>query len=335
MKRYVITIDTGTTNTRTFLWDEKRNMIASASASVGVHDTAIEGNNTRLKKAVHDCIESLLEQGGIGYDDVAKVIACGMITSNVGLVEVPHVFAPAGKQELADQCVSYLLEDVCPLPILFIPGVKNEVSSVDIDTFEAMDIMRGEEVETVAILDAFPAGKPYMMVLPGSHTKFVSVDATGKMTGCLTTMTGELLDCITNDTIIADAVGHKFVSEETYDRDVMLKGFEAGYNTGLGRAAFSTRILNMFTDLDQDKRANFVLGVALSSDIQCIRNSSALAADPDITVIVSGKNPLRQAIIDILKKDGYFKNIEEYIPDSQLPLSAAGSYIIAGCIQDA
>lgn len=50
MKNYVITIDTGTTNTRTFLWDENRNMIASASASVGVHDTAIEGNNARLKK---------------------------------------------------------------------------------------------------------------------------------------------------------------------------------------------------------------------------------------------------------------------------------------------
>lgn len=334
MKKYVITIDTGTTNTRTFLWDEKRSMIASASASVGVHDTAIEGNNNSLKKAVHDCIVSLLEQGGIGYDDVAKVIACGMITSNVGLIEVPHVFAPAGKQELADQCRSYLLEDVCPLPILFIPGIKNAVPSVNIDTFEPMDIMRGEEVETVAVLDAFPAGKPYMMVLPGSHTKFVSVDAQGRMTGCLTTITGELLDCITNDTIIADAVGRKFVSEETYDKDVMLKGFETGYNTGIGRAAFSARILNMFTDLDKDKLANFVLGVALSSDVHCIRNSTALAGDPDITVIVSGKNPLRQAIIDILKYDGYFKNVEEYIPDPGLPLSAAGSYIIAGCIRN-
>lgn len=332
MKKYVITIDTGTTNTRTFLWDEDRNMLASAKAEVGVHDTAIDGNNSRLKKAVHDCIEDLLKQKSIGFDDISKVMACGMITSNVGLVEVPHVFAPAGKNDLAKQCVSHLLEDVCPLPIMFIPGVKNNMKDVTLDNFEAMDIMRGEEVESIAILETLPAGKPYMLVLPGSHTKFVSVDAEGRMTGCLTTITGELLDCITNETVIADSVGRQFVSEESYDKDMVLKGFEAGFSTGMGRATFSARILNMFTEKDKMRLANFILGVTLASDIQCIRNSKALNADPDMTVIVSGKNPLRRALLDILNHDGFFHNIAEHIPDPKLPLSASGTYLIADAI---
>jgi len=329
MSKYVITVDTGTTNTRTFLWDENRNMIASAKAECGVRNTAIDGSNAGLKKAVHDCIYSLVEQAGITFEDVSKVMACGMITSNVGLVEVPHVYAPAGKQDLADQCKSYLMEDVCPLPILFIPGVKNNMPEVTFENFEAMDIMRGEEVESVAILDAFPTGKPYMLVLPGSHTKFVSVDENGKMTGCLTTITGELLSCITYNTVIADSVGHQFVNEADYDKEMVLKGFEASYKTGMGRATFSARILNMFTEKDKMKLANFILGVALASDIQCIRNSAALNVDPEVTVIVIGKNPLRQAILDILKFDGFFKNVEEYIPDAKLPLSAAGAYLIA------
>ncbi len=333
MGKYVVTVDTGTTNTRTFLWDEERNMIASAKAEVGVRNTAIDGNNERLKKAVHDCIEDLLKQADITYEDVSRVMACGMITSNVGLVEVPHVFAPAGLEELAAQSKSILLEDVCPLPILFIPGVKNNIGEVTLENFEEMDIMRGEEVESIAILDSFPKGRPYLLVLPGSHTKFVAVDANGKMTGCLTTITGELLASITNDTVIADAVGKQFVSPEAYDKEMMLKGFAASDKVGMGRTCFSARILNMFVEKDKMKLANFILGVALASDIQSTKNSKALNMDPDVTVIVSGKSPLRNAIVDILKYDGYFKHVEEYIPDSSLPLSAAGAYLVADAIK--
>lgn len=334
MRNYVITVDTGTTNTRTFLWDKDRNMIASAKAEVGVRNTAIDGNNERLKKAVHDCIEDLLKQANITYDEVARVMACGMITSNVGLVEVPHVFAPAGLQELAAQAKSILLEEVCPLPILFIPGVKNNIGEVTLENFEEMDIMRGEEVESIAILDSFPKGQEYLLVLPGSHTKFVAVDENGKMTGCLTTITGELLASITNATVIADAVGKQFVSPEAYEKEMMLKGFEVSTKEGMGRTCFSARILNMFVEKDKMKIANFILGVTLASDIQSIKNSKALNVNPEVTVVVSGKSPLRDAIVDILKYDGYFKHVEEYIPDSSLPLSAAGAYLVADAMRN-
>lgn len=333
MNKYVITVDTGTTNTRTFLWDENRNMIASAKAEVGVRNTAIDGNNKRLKQAVHDCIEELLKKKQLTYNDISRVMACGMITSNVGIVEVPHVFAPAGLQELAAQSKSILLEDVCPVPILFIPGIKNNIGEVTTDNFEKMDIMRGEEVESIAILDSFPKGRPYMLVLPGSHTKFVAVDEDGKMTGCLTTITGELLSSITYDTVIADSVGKQFVSEEEYDREMVLKGFEASKRVGMGRTCFSARILDLFVEKDKMKLANFILGVTLASDVQCIKNSQALQMNPEVTVVVSGKSPLRNAIIDILKYDGYFKQIKEYIPSSDRPLSATGAYLVADAIK--
>ena len=329
MKSYIITIDTGTTNTRTFLWDENRNMIAGEKAEVGVRNTAIDGNNDRLKKAVHDCLERLLENNNLTYNNISRVMACGMITSNVGLVEVPHVTAPAGLKELAQQAKSILLEDVCPLPILFIPGVKNGLPDINMENFAVMDIMRGEEVESIAIMDHFPKDKPYLLVLPGSHTKFVSVDKEGKMTGCLTTIPGELLASITNDTIIADAVGRQFVNEADYDREMMLKGFVTSRDTGIGHACFSARILNMFVEKDKMKLANYILGVALQNDITAIKNSKALETDQNTTVIVSGKNPLRQAIIDILIYDGYFADVEEFVPDNKLPLSAAGAYLVA------
>ena len=330
---YTITIDAGTTNTRAYLWAEGPRLAASARAETGVHQTAMDGNNRRLKQAVRGCLEELLRQGGIGYEQVGAILASGMITSNVGLAEVPHVPAPAGAEELARGSRRVLLEDICPVPIRFIPGVKNNLGDVTLDNFEAMDMMRGEEVETLAILASRPKGEPCLLVLPGSHTKFVAVDGAGKITGCLTTITGELLECLTCHTVIADAVGRRFADEESYHRELLLKGFQASSRTGISRGAFSARILNQFAEKDKGKMASFLLGAALGEDVRALRGSRALRPDERTPVIVSGKNPLRQALFDILRFDGFFRRVEQYVPDSGLPLSALGSFLVADVLE--
>lgn len=47
----IVTVDTGTTNTRAVLWQNGEE-VANTSESVGVRDTSITGNNKRLKNAV-------------------------------------------------------------------------------------------------------------------------------------------------------------------------------------------------------------------------------------------------------------------------------------------
>lgn len=332
MKNYTITIDTGTTNTRVTLWDRERKALASAKSETGVRITAIEGRNSRLKQEIRNCMDRVLEEKKLTFDDVERVIASGMITSNMGLVEIPHVYAPAGAKELAQHARKVLIEEVCPIEILFVPGMKNKVETVTLLNFEGMDMMRGEEVEALAIMNHYPAGKPYLLVLPGSHTKFVSIDAEGRMTGCLTTITGELLSVITNETLIADAVGHKFASEETYDREMVLSGYRTAKATGIGRACFSARILNTFAEPDKEKIANFVLGAVLQNDIETAKNSSALKTAADTTVVISGKNPLRKALMDLFKEDGTFVNIEEFVPSANVPLSAEGAFLVADLV---
>lgn len=329
MGKYIITVDTGTTNTRCILWNEKREKMDEKKSPVGVRNTAIDGSNGKLKAAVKECLDKLIAENHIRYDDVRRVIASGMITSNVGLVEIPHVVVPAGKEDLAKATKSVLLEDVCPVPIWFIPGVKNPGGKITFKNFETMDIMRGEEVEGVAIIDHYPRGRNYLLILPGSHTKFVSVDGEGKMTGCLTTITGELLASITNDTIIADAVGRKFVEKSTYDKEMMLLGYDTALKCGIGRACFSGRILNQFVTGDKEKVANFIFGVALQNDITAIKNSGALQVTRDTTVVVGGKEPFSTAFADILGHDGYFEKVEHFVSEEGMPLSALGAYAIA------
>ena len=252
-----------------------------------------------------------------------------MITSNVGLVEIPHVIAPASAEDLAEAAKSVLIEDVCPLPILFIPGVKNRDGKLDLATFESMDMMRGEEVETVAVVESLPKGQAYLLVLPGSHTKFVSVDCAGKITGCLTTIRGELLSVITNDTLIADAVGHSFASEETYAKEYVLAGYETAKKAGIGRACFSARILNTFAEPDKTKIASYVLGAVLQNDMEAVKNSGALKCDADTTVVIYGKNPLREALMDLFTEEHFFRHVTEFVPEDSVPTSAKGALHIA------
>jgi len=329
MRRYWITIDTGTTNTRAVLWREDGQALGMKSVAVGVRDTARDGNNKRLERGVRECMEALLSEHRVGYDEVARIAASGMITSNVGLVEVPHCTAPVNGKDLAQAAVEALLKDICPLPILFIPGVKNKVSLVTEDHFEPMDIMRGEEVECFALLQMYGTGRPCVIIIPGSHTKFVTIDKDGKLKGCLTTLSGELLASIIHDTILADAVGRAFVEREEYDREMVLRGYRTACRCGMGRACFSTRILSQFAGVGTKAAANFLYGILMQNDIFALLNSEAVHTDSSMTALVMGDGAYSCGLSDILEEERIFEKVILCRSEGIVPYSAKGAYAIA------
>ncbi len=324
MALWLITLDAGTTNTRALLWKDSE-PVSRSEREVGVRDTAVDGSNAKLKKAVRDCIQEVLAAAGLREADLKAVLASGMITSNVGLAEIPHCPAPVGAEDLAAAARSLSLPEVCSVPITFIPGVKNPVDPVDLDSFRRMDIMRGEEVEALALLESYPKGRPYLLVLPGSHMKFVAVDEKGRIVGCLTSISGELLSCVTRNTIIADAVGRQFVSDETYDPQFVSLGRREARQTGLGRACFSARILSQFPHTPPEKLANYILGAVLDSDLTAIHSASWLGVGPSTEVVVAGKGPLRRAMAQLLEEDGSFRDVHMYDAAGKPPLSALGA----------
>lgn len=329
MKDWLITVDCGTTNTRASLWNREGVCVGLEKEGVGVRDTAVDGNNLRLKAGVKACLERLLSRRGVRPDAVAAVYASGMITSDVGLVVVPHLTAPAGRDDFVRGVVLRDLPEVFPLPFHFIPGLKNLDGGVRPDNVESMDIMRGEETETLALQDLLPAGREYLFVLPGSHTKFVAVDKAGRMTGCLTSLAGELLSLLTTQSILADAVGRRFVGADEYRRDVALAGCRVAARTGLARTAFTTRIMNLFMDKDPVACANFLLGAVLQSDVAAAKGSAALSVSGEAAVVVAGKEPLRSALADVFEADGMFRAVQRYEPPEGLFLSGYGALGVA------
>ncbi|ONI40483.1 hypothetical protein AN639_10940 [Candidatus Epulonipiscium fishelsonii] len=323
---YYIIIDSGTTNTRIKLLDEQANILYTYSDKVGVKNTAVDGNNNALKDTVAKGIKHVMDKNNLTNADIIKIGASGMITSDLGLCEVPHQEAPVGIEDLRNGSKTIILKDITDLPITFISGVKNNVSEVTLDNVQMMDIMRGEEVETIAMLQELEKDREYLFILPGSHTKFIKINDKGQIAGCVTTLAGELLEVITQNTILSAAVDKKFLSPDLYNEKILLKGYENSKEVGMTRALFSTRILNRFVTSDAADCANYLLGIVLASDLGTIKSSKVLDVSSHTTVVVAGKEPLKKAIIYLLKQEGYFDNIIELENFDDANMSAKGVF---------
>lgn len=323
---YVVTIDTGTTNTRICIWQNNK-IVAKSSRSVGVRNTAISGSTQDLIVAIKEAIDEAFSQIEITPKDQITYLASGMITSNVGLHEIPHLIAPVGLNELSKGMEQKVIPEISDEPIWFIPGVKNNVQLVTSDNYEAMDMMRGEETEAIGVLKSNELQGPALIVLPGSHSKFVKIDQLNRIEGCITTIAGELLDIITKNTILASSLHDQFADE--IDQNALLLGAKSSMQVGLARSCFSIRVLDMFGDLSINQKANVLLGAVLQEDIQAIKNSKALNLTENTKIVVCGKAILRDGFVELIKHDPYFSGEIITIESTEKPLSLQGALAIA------
>ena len=171
--KYIITLDGGTTNTRAYLWRQDGSFVSSKKERAGVRNTAMDGSDQVIRETVKRCIDGLIEESHIEESRVQGIFCSGMLTSNVGLEEIPYLCAPVDERALCNAIECRFFNDITRIPFYMIPGVRNHVENIGIDTLEQMDVMRGEETEAVALLRERGKGEDLIFVLPGSHTKII------------------------------------------------------------------------------------------------------------------------------------------------------------------
>nr|PZN03414.1 MAG: 2-dehydro-3-deoxygalactonokinase [Bacillota bacterium] len=303
----LMTIDGGTTNTRIYLFREGE-IVASSRLPIGVRDAAMAGKKDGLINEVRKAIENLLKESKIEYRDIRLVVASGMITSNLGILEVPHITAPVAIDDLIKFSRYLVLPEFFDLPFLFVPGVKNRkpswADSKSDDLIEAMDMMRGEETETFGIMELRGLKGPAVLILAGSHIKIVKVDEWGRIDSSVTTMGGELFSTISRNTILANSIPPELVTKA--EREQLLRGARISERVGFGRGCFVTRVMDLLGDTEGNDRANFLLGAVIGQDIYAMKNSQALKVNPTDTIVISGPGPLREAFYILLTADPYF-----------------------------
>ena len=184
-----ITIDSGTTNTRVSLVIDGR-IADTRKFNVGAKKGMENGQ--LLRDALRGDIADILQTNGMNEEQIECILASGMITSEFGLVNLPHIIAPAGAKELHESLYRCSLPEISRLPFVFVRGIKTGG-----DALENVDMMRGEETE---LLGSFEGAGTY--ILPGSHSKIIEVDEQGRVVRFKTMLTGEMIAALSQNTIL-------------------------------------------------------------------------------------------------------------------------------------
>ena len=305
-----ITIDGGTTNTRACLVRGSR-VVAKAARGVGVRNVAIEETTVSLQAAVKECIEEILQRSGHSSVDIDLICASGMLTSNVGLREVSHVPVPAGLDELATRVTAASFSEIIPSPIYLVPGVKTRPKGTAIEDLSQLDMMRGEEVEVLGILELTGHRGPLYVVLPGSHTKLLKIDSRNRIVGSYTTLAGELMQALAERTVLASSI------EWPASDPPLWNDLEAGTRFvnryGLLRGGFAVRLADVLTGMSERRCAWFFVGMVVGSDLLDLVRWPDWS--DDLRILVGGRQPLRSAYVRVFRAnlDRHAEAIEDSV----------------------
>ena len=276
-------IDSGTTRTRLRIWWGGQ-VVWEAERQVGAARTASEGT-APLTLALSELLDSAR-----GQATLQAVIASGMITSNVGLSEVPHLPAPAAYDALAAGICRCELPDLGE--IFFVPGVKTLPSSTGADPYG--DVLRGEEVEVVGLRELLGLRGQASFVHYGSHHKLIRTDDQGVL-GSLTTLGGELLGAVLGHTILASGTAALSILGEI-DPDWWNRGWTAAEQSGFARAAFSGRLSGQLLGAAPDQVTAFLLGAVSQQD--------AVLLEGTIPLVLYGHASFTGPVADRLRQQG-------------------------------
>ena len=276
---YYITVDGGTTNTRVSLVRDGK-CVGTRKYPIGAR-AGIDGTDAQ-KNAIREAISELLSSSGIGEDAVTCVLASGMITSEHGLINLPHIETPAGINELHESMHRCMIDDVTSIPFVFIRGVKSVSSELS-----EYDVMRGEETELIGLAPKAEC----VYILPGSHSKIIYTDEYGRIKSFYTMLSGEMISALSSGTILKDAVD---LSVTETDKEFLIRGYNYAVKEGLGEALFKVRILKNFFSATPVELYSFFVGAVLSGEINKI-----LSLKPK-SIIIGGKAQLKNALCILL-----------------------------------
>ena len=288
MSAYAV-VDSGTTTTRLRVWRDGR-VAWSGSRQAGARDTAIDGHTGKVVAA----LRSLLDECGTAP---AAIVCSGMITSNLGLYELPHLPAPAGLDDLAAGIRQRAFPEVGPVTLSFVPGVKTPPSG-GLEGLVMGDVLRGEEAEVAGLHPRLALGRDSVYLHVGSHHKAIDVDAAGRILASRTAITGELLAAVTGHTVLRSSVVP--LEDLELDLEAALAGASAAREHGVGRALFLVRVGEQLAGEPRDRMTGYLLGALASLDLDLLA-----AAEPDTPVVLYGGGLFVRVLAALLPEHGH------------------------------
>ena len=254
----MIGVDWGTSNFRAFRIRHGQT-IATMGAGPGLLATPPDGFPAALRSAIGPWLD----------DGETRILLAGMVGSRQGWLEAPYLPCPADPAALAAATIPVLFEGAT---VRIVPGLQ------DTDTSGVPEVMRGEEVQLVGVLDA--TGPDALVCLPGSHSKWVRVEH-GRIAGFATHLTGEAFAALRAHTILGRLMTDAPPEPAAFVPPAFIQGVDrSGQPGGLLHHLFGVRTLGLFDRLAGTEAASFLSGVLIGHEVR--------AAAPDRPVHLVG-----------------------------------------------
>lgn len=290
---YFATIDCGTTNSRVYVLNDRYEVLAKGTKKVGVRDTAITDSKKTLREGLKEVFEQTVEDAGLKISDIEFAITSGMITSEIGLMEIPHLWAPAGLEELASSMTVVRDDEIFPvdIPLIFIRGIKNYFpENTTYEDIRRIDFMRGEETQVAGLLSMYPnMSSPSTIVVLSSHTKFIHVNKEKKIAGSLTTLSGQTYEAIKKETFIGKSIQTQSSQKADYfDPRVVETAYDCVRNAGFLRTILMPRFMEVLLETEWFERRLFIEAAIVAEDLGALGDFDAMNFDLNCNFILVG-----------------------------------------------
>lgn len=282
-----IIIDAGTSNTRIKIYEgfkKKKERKDPFGVKIG---------KEKFIKKLEENILLILEENNLEINDIDFIIASGMITSKLGLFEVEHLKLPLNINQIHKKIVVKIF---LGLPIYLIPGLKLINENFLGSSFDQSDVIRGEEVEIVGMLEHLKSHPNLILILPGSHNKFVEIEENKIIKSFSSTLSGEILNSLIKNTILSNSItGY----ENKLNLEFLNLGFKRVNTCGITEAAFNLRGIDISNSLNNVEKFSYLLGVVLGEDIKSLKSKGILSKK----IVILGENIISLGLYELLKNE--------------------------------
>jgi 2-dehydro-3-deoxygalactonokinase len=184
------------------------------------------------------------------------VIVSGMISSSIGMIELPYKEVPVAIDG-ADLIVKRLLIPGSDNELIIISGIKTE-----------NDIIRGEETKVIGCASFFKDdSNECLIIFPGTHPKHVIIQ-NNKIITFKTYMTGEFFDLLTTHSILAASVE----KNTSFDKSSFKAGVEDSLAGNLLQTAFGIRTNDILKKMPKESNYYYLSGLLIGSELKDLQN---------------------------------------------------------------
>ncbi|HHY08432.1 MAG TPA: hypothetical protein GX530_07940 [Corynebacteriales bacterium] len=293
---YFAVIDCGTTNSSVYILNNCHEVIGEGAKKIGVRDTAISGSNRVLKEGLKEVFELAVARAELSIEEIEFAIAFGMITSEIGLMELPHLSTPVGVDDLAKGIKVVTDPYLFPVnvPLILIRGVKNRVpESANFRDMRKIDFMRGEETQVAGLLSFHSDLEfeyPLVAVVLGSHTKFIHIDEDKRINGSLTTMSGQAYEAVSKETSIGKSIiGTEEAFEDYFNPQIIDAAYDSVMSAGFIRSLMMPRFMEVLLDTKWYERRLFIDAAIVADDLRALSDCETYRFSANCTFVLIGQ----------------------------------------------